>query len=54
MDVDHLHDLQLSGLDDVSNLWLLDREVNRGLGRQIWKQIKGLPDGAIIENIFVR
>jgi len=31
MQADHIQDLQLSGLDDASNLWLLDRDVNRGV-----------------------
>ncbi len=44
MHADHIQDLQLSGLDDASNLWLLDADVNMGLGRQIWQQIKNLPD----------
>jgi len=53
MHADHLQDLQLSGLDDASNLWLLDADVNVGLGRQIWQQIKNLPDGTIIDKIVI-
>ena len=40
MDADHIQDFQLGGLDEFSNIWLLDREVNQGLGPQIWQQIK--------------
>jgi len=53
MDVDHIKDLQLGGLDDASNLWLLDSEVNQGIGRQIWQQIKNLADGTIISDINI-
>ncbi|QGJ69330.1 Hypothetical protein PBC10988_10040 [Planctomycetales bacterium 10988] len=50
---DHLQDLQLSGLDEASNLWLLDAEVNRSLGGQIWQQIRNLEDGTIIDRIDI-
>ena len=53
MHADHIQDLQLSGLDEASNLWLLDADVNVGLGRQIWQQIKDLPDGTIINSIEI-
>lgn len=53
MHADHIQDLQLSGLDEASNLWLLDADVNMGLGRQIWQQIKDLPDGTIINQIEI-
>jgi hypothetical protein len=53
MHADHLQDLQLSGLDDLSNLWLLDADVNVGIGRQIWQQIKDLPSGTQISNINI-
>jgi hypothetical protein len=53
MDADHVQDLQLGGLDESSNLWLLDSEVNQGLGSQIWQQIKGLPDGTLITDIEI-
>lgn len=49
MDVDHIHDLQLGGPDVRSNLRLLDRATNTDIGlRQIWPQIRGLPDGTPI------
>ncbi|XVV10937.1 polymorphic toxin-type HINT domain-containing protein [Actinoplanes sp. CA-131856] len=41
-DIDHTIDLQLGGLDDVSNMNPLDKSVNRSLGRQIQAQIKSL------------
>lgn len=50
---DHIHELQLSGLDDSCNLWLLDADVNIGIGRQIWQQIRNLPDGTIIDRIDI-
>ena len=53
MQPDHIHELQLSGLDESSNLWLLDADVNTGIGRQIWQQIKNLPDGTIIDRIEI-
>jgi hypothetical protein len=53
MHADHIQDLQLSGLDEAPNLWLLDGEVNMGLGRHIWQQIKNLPDATLITNIEI-
>ena len=53
MHSDHIQDLQLSGLDEASNLWLIDADVNIGLGRQVWRQIKKLPDGTIIRSIDI-
>jgi RHS repeat-associated protein/uncharacterized repeat protein (TIGR01451 family) len=44
MHSDHIHELQLLGPDEASNLWLLNRDVNIGIGRQIWQQIRDLPD----------
>jgi hypothetical protein len=41
-DVDHIHDLQLGGADDVAtNTQLLDSSVNRSLGKQIDHRIAG-------------
>jgi hypothetical protein len=53
MQPDHVHELQLSGLDEASNLSLLDADVNTGIGRQIWQQTRNLPDGTIIDRIDV-
>jgi hypothetical protein len=39
-DIDHKIDLQLGGLDDVSNMWPLDSSVNRSLGSQMSAQLK--------------
>ncbi|WP_412794223.1 LamG-like jellyroll fold domain-containing protein [Streptomyces sp. MS06] len=45
MDPDHVHELQLGGADDASNLKMLDRFTNQEIGlRQIWPQIRNLPD----------
>lgn len=53
MSPDHVCDLQLGGPDNASNLRFLDRSVNEQLGmRQIWPQIRNLPDGTRI-TIFV-
>ena len=47
-DVDHVRDLQLGGVDDVSNMSPLNSSVNRSLGPQIHHQIKVLPIGTCI------
>ncbi len=47
-DVDHIHELQLGGVDDFSNMHLLDYRLNRSLGAQIAAQIAELPEGTII------
>lgn len=52
-DVDHIVDLQLGGLDDLGNMWLLNSSVNRSLGSQIAYQIKTLPIGSRIGNISI-
>ncbi|MFQ3559309.1 ricin-type beta-trefoil lectin domain protein [Streptomyces gramineus] len=44
MNPDHVWELQLSGPDDASNLHILDAFTNQDIGRQIWGQIRGLPD----------
>ena len=38
-DVDHIHELQLGGSVDPSNLQLLNASVNRSIGAQIHSQI---------------
>jgi RHS repeat-associated protein len=48
MNPDHVWELQLSGPDDASNLHILDAFTNQDIGRQIWGQIRGLPDGTPI------
>ena len=45
MDVDHKIDLQLGGTNELSNLWLLDKHVNRSLGKQIELKIRKYPVG---------
>lgn len=50
-DVDHIIDLQLGGADDTSNLWFLDRSVNRSMGAQINYLIKDLPSGTKIGSV---
>lgn len=52
-DVDHVQDLQLDGLDDISNMKGLDNSVNRSLGPQIQDRIKDLPAGTEIRNVTV-
>ncbi|HEY7327872.1 MAG TPA: hypothetical protein VH592_09545 [Gemmataceae bacterium] len=54
MHPDHVHDLQLSGLDEASNLALLDADVNVGLGNQIWQQIRDLPQGTVIDKVEIK
>ena len=50
-DVDHIIDLQLGGADDISNMWFLDRSVNRSMGAQINYLIKDLPPGTKIGSV---
>jgi hypothetical protein len=45
-DVDHTHELQLGGDDDITNMNLLDSSVNRSLGSQINHHVKDLPEGS--------
>ena len=52
-DIDHIKDLQFGGLDEVGNMWPLDKSVNRSLGSQIYHQTKNLPDNSIISNIVI-
>ena len=51
-DVDHVIDLQLGGIDHVSNLRPLDASVNRSMGAQIHYLIKDLPPGTKIGNVI--
>lgn len=44
-DVDHTHELQLGGDDDITNMNLLDSSVNRSIGSQINNHVGNLPDG---------
>lgn len=49
-DVDYVIDLQLGGVDHVSNVRPLDASVNRSMGAQIRYLIKDLPEGTKIGN----
>ena len=49
---DHLHELQLGGIDHVSALTMLDKQVNMSVGSQIMHQLKGLPDGTRITSVL--
>ncbi|MEE0345696.1 MAG: HNH endonuclease signature motif containing protein [Adlercreutzia sp.] len=51
-DVDHVIDLQLGGIDHVSNMRPLDASVNRSMGAQIHYLIKDLPEGTKIGNVI--
>jgi hypothetical protein len=51
MDADHMHELQLGGLDHSSMLNMLDQSVNRSFGVQIQKQLAKMPDGTPITNV---
>ncbi|WP_309051993.1 polymorphic toxin-type HINT domain-containing protein, partial [Streptomyces sp.] len=55
-DVDHAVDLQLGGKDVFSNMWPLDRSVNRSLGAQIAARIKklGLKPGDTIGKVEIK
>ncbi|QNK82399.1 HNH endonuclease signature motif containing protein [Nakamurella sp. PAMC28650] len=44
-DVDHIHELQLGGRDELGNVQALDRSVNRSVGSQIRHQIKDHVEG---------
>ncbi len=52
-DVDHTIDLQLGGLDDVSNMAPLNFSVNRSLGPQIACQLRNLPLGTKITSVSI-
>ncbi|WP_010304017.1 hypothetical protein [Candidatus Odyssella thessalonicensis] len=51
---DHMHDLQVKGLDHASNLCLLDANVNQLLGYQLWQQLRKLPNNTPISNIIIK
>jgi hypothetical protein len=48
---DHLHELQLGGMDHVSALSLLDKQVNMSVGSQIMHQLKDVPVGTRIASV---
>lgn len=52
-DADHIKELQLSGQDEMDNLWGLDSSVNRSMGRQIQAEIArlGLKAGDRVDQI---
>ncbi|MGW9307154.1 polymorphic toxin-type HINT domain-containing protein [Saccharomonospora azurea] len=54
-DIDHKVDLQLGGLDDVSNMWPLNSSLNRILGSQILARLKkqGLQPGDLVCSISI-
>lgn len=53
MSPDHVHELQLMGPDRTSNLRWLDRFTNEHIGmRQIWPQIRSLPEGTPIRIVI--
>lgn len=53
-DVDHTIDLQLGGIDDMTNMSGLDRSVNRSLGKQINILIGKLPEGTVLNNFRMK
>jgi hypothetical protein len=53
-DIDHLIDLQLGGMDDISNMGPLNYSVNRSLGPQIANQLKGIPIGTCVYGVGIR
>ena len=52
-DVDHIIDLQLGGADIISNMRPLDLSVNRSLGAQIGRQLRGVPSGTKVSGIRI-
>jgi len=52
-DIDHKIDLQLGGADDISNMWAIDRSVNRSLGIQIYHQIKNYPEDTVFGEFHI-
>ena len=52
-DIDHAIDLQLGGLDTLSNMSPLNSSVNRSLGAQIQWQIKDLPPGTVVNRVAI-
>ncbi len=53
LEADHLHELQLGGVDQLSYLAMLDKSVNRSVGAQIMHQVKDWPAGTRIVKIIV-
>jgi hypothetical protein len=53
MDVDHMIDLQLGGADKFSNMSPLDLSVNRSLGSQIGRQLRGVPAGTCVISVKI-
>ena len=51
MDADHMHELQLGGIDHASALTMLDRSVNRSFGAQIRPQLAKMPEGTQITKV---
>ena len=51
--VDHTIDLQLGGLDDISNMSPLDASVNTSLGAQIGAQLRGVPYGTCVLSVSI-
>lgn len=45
VDPDHVHELQLGGLDEYDNLRLMDSRTNRALGSAINGALRGVPEG---------
>jgi hypothetical protein len=52
-DIDHIIDLQLGGLHQLSNFAILDSSVNRSLGKQIHDLIKNFPVGTVINKVTI-
>ena len=52
-DVDHIIDLQLGGNNSLSNLQALDRSVNRSLGAQISRAIRGYDQGTVFSKFTI-
>lgn len=52
-DLDHTIDLQLGGIDDLSNMKQLDSSVNRSLGKQVEQQLKAFPIGQLIPTVAI-
>lgn len=53
MDVDHVIELQLGGADELSNLQLLDRSVNRSIGKSIANQLGPRHVGARVTRVAI-
>ena len=53
-DIDHVIDLQLGGVDAISNLKPLNFSVNRSLGAQIRHAIKRFPNGTNFGNFTIQ